>query len=161
MPHAVTQNDPTLMDAPQKDAAPGNQPSAVATAQDGSVFVAYFASGRIEKYSPDGSWITSWSATENSSPGSHPIAGFAVAGQFVFTMAASSPQIRVWALDGRHKLDADLGDHLSTITVAAPQIAVTPHSELLVFDPSVPRVYWFRMRLDAHVETQLETGGQK
>jgi sugar lactone lactonase YvrE len=139
----------------RKDASPDERPSSVATAQDGSVYVAYFKTGRIEKYSSDGSLVTSWKTGDASSPESAPITGFTVAGQFVFTMTASSPQIRVWTLDGQHKLDADLEDHLSTITLAAPQIAVTPHSELLVFDPSAPRIYWFRMHLPGFVEMHL------
>ena len=57
------------------------------------------------------------------------------------------PQIRVWTLDGQRKLDADLGEHLGG-DHAAPQIAVTPHAELLVFDPSAPRVFRFRMHLE-------------
>ena len=33
-------------------------------------------------------------------------------------------------------------------TIAAPQIAVTPHAEMLVFDPSAPKVFRFRMHLE-------------
>ena len=43
---------------------------------------------------------------------------------------------------------ADLGANLGKI--AAPQIVVTPHADLLVFDPSVPKVFRFRM----HIETK-------
>ncbi len=130
------------------DAAVGERPSAVATAQDGSVFVAYSNTGRIEKFSSDGSWITSWIAGEDASGQSHRVTGLAVDAQFVFTMSAASPRIQVWTLDGRHKLDADLGEHFGAATIAEPQIAVTPHSELLVFDPSAPRIYWFQMHLE-------------
>jgi hypothetical protein len=56
-----------------------------------------------------------------------PLSGLAAAGDFVFTMAASSGEIRVWTADGQHKLDADLGANLGKI--AAPQLAVTPHAE--------------------------------
>jgi hypothetical protein len=130
-----------------KNAAPDERPSWVATSEDGSVFVAYFKTGRIEKYSSNGSLVTSWIATDNPSGESHPIAGLAVGGGFVLTMSAAPPQIRVWTLDGQHTLDANLAEHLGAI--AAPQIAVTPHAELLVFDPAAPRVFWFRMNLDA------------
>jgi sugar lactone lactonase YvrE len=129
-----------------KNAAADERPSAVAASQDGSVFVAFAKTGRIEKYSSDGVWITSWMATENLPGDSHSITGFAVAGGFVFTLTAAPPQIRVWTIDGQHKLDADLGERLGAI--AAPQIAVTPHAELLVFDPSAPRIFRFRMHLE-------------
>ena len=131
--------------APQKPASTDERPSWVTAATDGTVFVAYFKTGRIEKFSSDGSWITTWSAADASSPGPDALAGFAIAGEAVLTLAPSSSEIRVWTSDGQNKLDVNLGDHLGTI--AAPQIAVTPHAELLVFDPSGPKVFRFRMHL--------------
>jgi hypothetical protein len=121
------------------------RPLAVATAQDGSVFVAYPKTGRIEKYSSDGSWITSWMAMESEAATPRTITGFAVAGQFVFTADTPPSRIRVWTLDGQHKLDDDLGGRLDG--VAAPQIVVTPGAELLVLDPAAPQVFRFRMHL--------------
>ncbi|MBZ5642197.1 MAG: NHL repeat-containing protein [Acidobacteriia bacterium] len=129
------------------DAAPDEKPSWVAASLDGSVFVAYFATGRIAKYSADGLFMTFWIAADNPAAQSHPIAGLAVGDGYVFTMSSVPPQIRVWTLDGQHKLDADLSEHLGEI--AAPQIAVTPHSELLVFDPAAARIFWFRMNLNS------------
>jgi streptogramin lyase len=132
--------------APQKAISADERPSWVSAEPDGSVFVAYFNTGRIEKFSSDGSWMTSWPAGNTPSGESSPITGFAVAGEFVFTVAASSTEIRVWTLEGQHKLDADLGTNLGKI--AAPQIVVTPRAELLVFDPTVPKVFRFRMHLE-------------
>lgn len=132
--------------APQKAISADERPSWVSAEPDDSVFVAYFNTGRVEKFSSDGSWMTSWPAANTPSGEPGPITGFAVAGEFVFTMAASSAEIRVWTMDGQHKLDADLGTSLGKI--AAPQIVVTPHAELLVFDPSVPKVFRFRMHLE-------------
>jgi DNA-binding beta-propeller fold protein YncE len=132
--------------APQKAMSADERPSWVSAEPDNSVFVAYFSTGRIEKFSADGSEVTSWQAANTPSGESSPIAGFAVSAEFVFTMAASSSEIRVWTIDGQHKLDADLGASLGKI--AAPQIAVTPHAELLVFDPSVPKVFRFRLHLE-------------
>jgi DNA-binding beta-propeller fold protein YncE len=131
--------------APQKAASSDERPSWVSAGSDDFVYVAYFSTGRIEKFSSDGSWVTTWIASGAPSADASPISGFAVAGDFVFTMAPSAPQIHVWTTDGKHKLDADLGENLGTI--AAPQLAVTPHSELLVFDPAAPKVFRFRMNL--------------
>jgi sugar lactone lactonase YvrE len=130
-----------------KNPSPDEKPSAVVVAQDESVFVEYATTGRIEKYSSDGAWITSWIATDGLTGNSPAFYSFALSGQFVYALAGTPIQIRVWTLDGQHKVDADLGEHLGTI--AAPQIAVTPHAELLVFDPSTPRVFRFRIHLDA------------
>jgi hypothetical protein len=132
--------------APQKAATPDERPSWIAAEPDNSVFVAYFNTGRIEKFSSDGSVITSWPAANTPTGEPSPITGIAVTSEFVFTLAASSTQIRVWTTDGQHKLDADLGPSVGTI--AAPQIAVTPHAEMLVFDPSAPKVFRYRMHME-------------
>ena len=131
--------------APQKAISPDEQPSWISTAQDGSIFVAYFNTGRIEKFTSDGSWMTSWGAANQSSGKPSPMTGFAATADFVFTVAASSSEIRVWSIDGHHRLDADLQEHLGNIS--APQIAVTPREEMLVLDPSAPKVFRFRMHL--------------
>lgn len=131
--------------APQKAATPGEKPSWVCAEPDKFVYVAYFATGRIEKFLSDGSWVNTWQTSGAPSEDSASISGFAVAGDFVFTMAPASSSLRVWTSDGQHKLDADLG--ASTGKIAAPQLAVTPRSELLVFDPAAPKVYRFRMHL--------------
>lgn len=130
-----------------KDASADEKPSDVAVAQDDTLFVAYARTGRIEKYSSDGAWMSSWIATDGLTGNSPELNSFAVSGQFVFALAGAPLQIRVWTLDGQHKLDADLVEPLGVI--GAPQIAVTPHAELLVFDPSAPRVFRFRIHLDA------------
>ena len=82
--------------APQKAISPDERPSWISTQPDNSVFVAYFNTGRIEKFSSDGAPVSSWSAANTPSGESAPISGIAVAGEFVFTMAASSAEIRVW-----------------------------------------------------------------
>jgi hypothetical protein len=131
--------------APQKAASTDERPSWVSAAADGTVFVAYFKTGRVEKFSSDGSWITTWTAANTSSTETDALASLAIAGEVVLTLAPSSPEIRVWTSDGQNKLDVNLGENLGTI--AAPQIAVTPQAELLVFDPSAPKVFRFRMHL--------------
>jgi len=131
--------------APQKPDSADERPSWVSAEPDHFVFVAYFQTGRVDKFSSEGSLLSSWQAAGASSGESNPLTGFAAAGNFVFTMAASSTVIRVWTADGKLKLDADLGSSLGKI--AAPQIAVTPHEEMLVFDPSAPKVFRFRIHL--------------
>jgi len=130
---------------PQNATVTDERPFAVATTQDGTAFVAYPKTGRIEKYSSDGSWITAWIATGNDTATSSALTGFAVGGQYVFTFSPAPPRIRVWTLDGQHKLDDNLGGRVDS--VAAPQIVVTSGAELLVLDTASPRVYRFRIHL--------------
>lgn len=132
--------------APQKAASPDERPTWVFAEPDDLVFVAYPSTGRIEKFSADGAALTSWPAASSPAAASNPISGFAATSEFVLTMAPSSGEIRVWSTDGQHKLDADLSPNLGQI--AAPQLAVTARGELLVFDPSAPKVYRFRMHLE-------------
>jgi hypothetical protein len=157
---------------PKEPAQKDERPSSVAVTPDGSIFVAYFSTGRVEKFSSDGSWVTSWNASANAGDATSPkssgspaasittasaaptsvpespktISGFAVSPGFAFTLAPSSPDIRVWTADGKPFLTANLGTDVAAI--AAPQVAVTPHSELLVFDPAASRVFRFRMHLE-------------
>lgn len=132
--------------APTSATSPDEKPSSVVAAQDGTVLVAYFQTGRIERFASDGSSMNSWVATSSPTGEISPLAGFAAGAGRVFTLAASSADIRVWTMDGRHTLDAHLAQTLGQI--AAPQIAVTPHAELLVFDPSAPKVFRFRIHTD-------------
>jgi hypothetical protein len=132
--------------APQKPMSTDERPSWVSAAADGTVYVAYFKTGRIEKFSSDGAWITTWIAAPASSQDSNALAGMAVAAESVMTLAASSSEIHVWTADGQDKLDVNLTDHIGMI--AAPQLAVTPHAELLIFDPSAPKIFRFRLHLE-------------
>jgi hypothetical protein len=132
--------------APEKPLSPDERPSWVCAEPDDLVYVAYFSTGRIEKFSSDGSPVTAWAAANSPTGEASPISGFVANSDFVFTMAAASSEIRVWTKDGQPKLQADLGPSLGKI--AAPQIAVTPHAELLVFDPTVPKVFRFRMHIE-------------
>jgi DNA-binding beta-propeller fold protein YncE len=131
--------------APQAPASQDERPSWVAAEPDNAVFVAYFNTGRIEKFSPEGTSIVSWLAGDASSGNSAALSAMAVNTDFVFTMGASSSTIRVWTMDGQHKLDVDLAANLGKI--AAPQLAVTPHGELLVFDPAAQKVFRFQLHL--------------
>jgi sugar lactone lactonase YvrE len=128
---------------PHAAASPGEIPTFVATSQDGSIFVAFGKTGRIERYSPDGAFVATWNAVDQPPSGSSALTSFAVSGNYVFAMVATSPRLRVWTLDGQHKLDGNLGGHLDS--VSEPQIAVTPHDELLVFDPQKFQVLRFRI----------------
>jgi DNA-binding beta-propeller fold protein YncE len=136
--------------AVSKNATPDERPTAVAAVKDESVFVAFANTTRIEKYSSDGAWVATWIASDSSAGSPLSMTGFTVTDQFVFTLTGR--HIRVWTLDGQRKVDADLGEHLGTGSNGSPnaglQIGVTPHEELLVFDPSAPRVFRFRMHLE-------------
>jgi hypothetical protein len=132
--------------APVKPASPEERPSWVAAEPDNAEFVAYFSTGRIEKFSPEGTSIVSWTAGDTSAGNSGAISALAINSDFVFTMGATSSTIRVWTTDGQHKLDVDLSPNIAKI--AAPQLAVTPHGELLVFDPAAQKVFRFRMHLE-------------
>jgi len=133
--------------APQTPASPEERPTWVFAEPDDVIFVAYASTGRIEKFTSDGAPLTSWPAASTPAAAANPISGFAATGQFVFTMAPASTEIRVWMLDGQHKLDADLAPNLGQI--AEPQIVATARGELLVFDPSVPKVFRFRMHIES------------
>ena len=132
--------------APTSAKSPDEKPSSVVAAQDGTVLVAYFQTGRIERFASDGSTMNSWTATSGPAGEMSPLTGFGTGAGHVLTLAASSVDIRVWTTDGQQKLHEDLSPYIGQI--AAPQIGVTPRAELLVFDPSAPKMFRFRIHLD-------------
>ena len=136
--------------APEKAASPDERPALISAEPDNFIFVAYTSTGRVEKFSSDGSSATSWVAA--GTPAGETRFGFEFHHGTSLRRAILSSRWRhrprrfaVWTTDGQHKLDADLGPNIGAI--AAPQIAVTPHSELLVFDPAAPKIYRFRTHL--------------
>ena len=130
---------------PQDSPGMDEHPDAVAVGPDDSTFVAVSPTGRIENYSPDGALLKSWNAAGASCSVPSVFTGIAVTEKYVLTVSATLPHLRAWTLDGQHKLDDDLSGHVDG--VAAPQIAVTPSGELLIFDPAAPRVFRFRLHL--------------
>ena len=66
-------------------------------------------------------------------------------GVCVLTFVRPGSPVNIFDRDTLADLGANLGGK-----IAAPQIVVTPHAELLVFDPSAPKVFRFRM----HIETK-------
>jgi hypothetical protein len=127
--------------------APSQKPASIVVAPDDSLFVTYSGSARIDKFSRDGSLVTSWNAASNTTPSGSTdataIAELAANSQFVFTIGAQAAEIGVWTPDGMHVLD--FADGLTDINM--PLIAVTPDSELLVFDAASVRVFRFRIQV--------------
>jgi tripartite motif-containing protein 71 len=128
---------------PHSPAAAEERPSFIAISPDGSIFVAFAKTGRIEKYSSDGSFVTTWGVADQTPPDSTVMSAIAVAGNYIFALVSATPRLRVWNLDGQHKLDDNLGGHLDGVN--APQLGMTPHGDLLVYDPETPRVMRFRV----------------
>ena len=133
--------------APQKAVSPDERPSWVAAEPDNSVFVAYFNTGRIEKFSSDGAvdhLLARGEYPDRRTQPHHRICGDERICIYdgCFVHADSRLDDRMDNISSTRTLGANLG------TIAAPQIAVTPHAELLVFDPSAPKVFRFRMHLE-------------
>src|SRR5258708_34265246 len=93
---------------PQNAAVTDERPFAVAVTPDGTAFVAYPKTGRIEKYSSDGSWITSWIAAGDDAATTSALTGFAVGVQYDFSFSPAPSRIRVSTLDAQHNPDDNL-----------------------------------------------------
>lgn len=69
---------------------------------------------------------------------------FAVSRDAIFVMDANGTTLHVWGVDGRPKLDVDLGPQLGPGHHAAPPIALSPRHELFVLDAPKARVLRYR-----------------
>jgi streptogramin lyase len=72
---------------------------------------------------------------------------FAVSHDYIFMMDSNGTTLHVWSVDGKPKLDVDLGPQLGPGYHAAPPIALSPRHELFVLDESKARVLRYRVNL--------------
>ena len=72
---------------------------------------------------------------------------FAVSKDYIFMMDANGATLHVWSVDGKPKLDVDLGPQLGPGYHAAPPIALSPRHELFVLDAPKARVLRYRVNL--------------
>ena len=73
---------------------------------------------------------------------------FAVSHDYIFVMDANGTTLHVWSVDGKPKLDVDLGPQLGPPGHrAAPPIALSPRHELFVLDEAKARILRYRVSL--------------
>jgi hypothetical protein len=72
---------------------------------------------------------------------------FAVSHDYIFVMDSNGSTLHVWTLDGKPKLDVDLGVQLGPGYRAAPPIALSPRHELFVLDAPKSRILRYRVNL--------------
>ena len=72
---------------------------------------------------------------------------FAVSKDYIFVMDSNGSTLHVWSVDGKPKLDVDLGPQLGPGYHAAPPIALSARHELFVLDAPKARVLRYRVNL--------------
>lgn len=128
------------------DAAAGKPPKPVVAAvgQDGFVYVGDAQTNRVVKFTREGMRVAAW-ADSGDDPA--PLLSLAVSSNYVFMLRGGSPRLVVWTLDGQKRLADNLGDRLDAAPRNAGSLALSPAGELIVLDPSAPRVLRFRIHL--------------
>ena len=114
---------------------------------DGLLYVADTGNGRVAKFTAEGEFLLAWGNTGTAPHGLGALTGIAVSGNYVFVADATQQRIHVWTRDGQHKLTDDLGGRLPAAKETPLDIALGARAELLVLDPSGPRVLRFRINL--------------
>jgi streptogramin lyase len=128
----------------------GNQPdhpAIVVAGPDGFVYTGDPGSGRIVKFTREGREVAAWGQQAGATVS---LLGLAVSPQYVFALRGASPRLEIWTLDGQQVLTDDLGGRLVGAPVSGTTIAWSPGGDLLVLDPSAPRVLRFRIHLAQH-----------
>jgi hypothetical protein len=72
---------------------------------------------------------------------------FAMSHDYIFVMDSNGSTLHVWMLDGKPKLDVDLGPQLGPGYRRAPPIALSPRHELFILDAPKSRVLRYRVNL--------------
>lgn len=128
----------------------GNGPNArgrargIAIGPDGYLYLVDPAGGRILRYTNEGQFVSEVDA--NADGVDRRLSDqLAVGLGFIFVMDADGRMLHVWTVDGRPKLDADLGPELGQGSRSAPSLAVSPRKELLILDRPAARVLRYRL----------------
>ena len=120
------------------------RPTAVATGADEFAYIAD-QSGAIAKYTTGGVQTAVWDAPADSSG---PLRGIAASRAHVFALRGARPRLEVWTFDGRRVLADNLGGRFDAESPAL-YFAVSRDEQVFVLDPARPRVFRFRLRLNA------------
>jgi sugar lactone lactonase YvrE len=121
-------------------------PSAVAIAPDGLVYVSESGQPQIKVFDAQGKLQRTLSAPADA--GSPQFTGLAANAKYLFAVSASHPSVYVWALDGAYKLTGDLSGSIpDSGSTVVRKIVVTPAGDLLVLDTATARVFRFHLHL--------------
>jgi DNA-binding beta-propeller fold protein YncE len=129
---------------PPAQVAKLSKPTAAVAAPDGFIYVGDSESNRILKYTREGMLVTAW---DDSTDDPAPLLGLAVSSQYVFMLRGANPRLVVWTLDGKRRLSDNLDGRLDAAPRDAGNLAINLGNELVVLDPSGPRVLRFRIHL--------------
>jgi outer membrane protein assembly factor BamB len=121
-----------------------SKPVVAAVGPDGFVYAVDAQANRVVKFTREGAQVASW---DDSADGPAPLLGLAVSANYVFMLRGASPRVVVWTLDGQRRLADNLGDRLDAAPPSGGSLALSPAGELIVLDPSAPRVLRFRIHL--------------
>jgi len=129
---------------PNAAAGRPSKPVVAAVGPDGFVYAVDAQANRIVKFTREGAQVASW---DDSADGPAPLLSLAVSANYVFVLRGTSPRVVVWTLDGQRRLADNLGDRLDAAPPSGGSLALSPAGELIVLDPSAPRVLRFRIHL--------------
>jgi hypothetical protein len=129
---------------PNGAAGKPSKPVVAAVGPDGFVYVGDAQTNGVMKFTREGVRVAAW---DDSADDPAPLLGLAVSSNYVFMLRGAAPRIVVWKLDGQRRLADNLGGRLDAAPSNAGSLALSPSGELIVLDPSAPRVLRFRVHL--------------
>jgi sugar lactone lactonase YvrE len=132
-----------LPDATEKAA----HPFAAVADNDGAVYVADGADGRILKFTREG--VQSASLNEPDSGEASQLLSLAVSAKHLFALRGFPARLEVWSEAGHRELVDTLGDRLAAVKSADAFLAADSAGDLIVVDRQARRVFRFRAHLDS------------
>jgi DNA-binding beta-propeller fold protein YncE len=121
------------------------KPTVATIGPDGFLYVGDSQGDRVVKFTREGMQVATW---DDSADEPAPVLGLAVSSNSVFMLRGGSPRVIIWTLDGKRRFADNLGGRLDAAPKGAGSLVVnTASGELIVVDPSAPRVLRFRIHL--------------
>jgi DNA-binding beta-propeller fold protein YncE len=148
--------------APAASSGPQRHWEALGLGADRNLYFADIATNHLLRFSAEGQLLAEVApAPADADPNANSNAGtsgqpnaatkisdeFAVSHDYIFVMDSNGSTLHVWGLDGKPRLDVDLGPQLGPGHRAAPPIALSPRHELFVLDEPKARVLRYRVNL--------------
>jgi len=121
-------------------------PVALATAPDGSVFIADGSNALITRFSAAGDFLGALGKIGSPIVTRNPVS-LVTSDRFLFCFDAAPPRLLVWTLDGQPYFEADLSARIALASGSGDtraSLAYVPPGALLLLDPSSGKVLRFR-----------------
>jgi len=122
-------------------------PADLAIGPDGFLYVADTYNQRVQKFTREGQFVAQWSLPGTPQGQMAEATGITVTDEAVFLADSGNQRVQAWNLNGTLRHTDTLGDRFHDAYETPTDVAVGRNGELLVLDPSRPRILRVKVNL--------------